>query len=202
MLLGLCESIQEVYEAQSLPLQSLWFSANIWEHASQSRIVTPVSLQHLFVQILTGPLMVEGIVQPLMKCACGLLQQASSSPTSTGSTTATSSALKAHSSLSASSLVISPMPYESLCQQTAATQTYSVAATTSAATTDVCTTVLATTSAPGFGAWLLIQLFLNCRHARLPIIRCVLFVVTLPLILLLFLMHCLLLLNPLAHTDC
>lgn len=167
ILQGICESIQEVYTAQNLHLQSLWFSPGLWAEASQALALTPYCLQQVFVQIITGPLMVESIVSPLLKCACGLLQSATANTgSSSGGGGSTSSALKALSTLSTTSLSISPTSYESLYLQTIVTQAPAHSFSTSFASSNS-----AVSSAAGFGAWLLIQLFLNCRHARFPIIR-------------------------------
>jgi hypothetical protein len=155
VLHALCESIQEMYVSQSLHLQSLWFGPEVWARASQSRVLTPPNLQQLFSHVLSGPMMVEGIVAPLMKCACGLLQLATTGAGTSSS--AVSSTLKTLSSLSTSTLVLSPTCLESICLR--------------APQDEYNSSELAASSGPGFGAWLLIQLFASCRHARLLIIR-------------------------------
>lgn len=152
MLHSLCESIHEVYVSQSLHLQSLWFGVDVWAQASQSHVVSPSSLHQLFTQILSGSLMVEGIVVPLMKYACGLLHLVTSS-SNNGLTD-----LKSFSCLSSSSLAIVPCDYSSPCSALKPQRA-------------ILSSDFTATSASEFGAWLLIQLFTSCRHARLPIIR-------------------------------
>ena len=151
---NICESIQEVYSARSLHVQSQWFPPHDWVEVCQTGVLSSTNLQRLFADIFNGPLMVESIVQPIMKCATALLLSPGSVFTFG---TSFSTALKSLSSLSTSNLTISPLPIASL--------------SSIISSTDINSKSSCASSPQGLGAWLLVQLFICCPHARFPVIR-------------------------------